>query len=175
MHLRDKEVSKIIAYAKSLGVTVEFKAAAPQDPAGTYEFGSSIITVYKKSRSSKTYLILTLLHELGHHLDWIYRDKKESKLLERALSRSNTNEKKVPKHLRKAIYEMEVDGTHFMPIIAKELDLKIPMWKIEAERDLDRWTYWVYYKENRDPFVKEIKAKRKQLQAEYKEKYSESK
>lgn len=170
MHLRDKEVSKLLAYAKGLGIKVKFKPYRTGCPGGEYCNEERTINVYKWPKQTKTDVILILLHELGHHIDWVYKNKRDPKVLLEALYKEESRTPKDPpisKRLRKRIYQCEYDGTAYMPIIAKELDLKIPMWKVEAEMECDRWVYKQYFITGDIPTTKEVAAKRKELRKQF--------
>lgn len=176
MHLRDREVDRIIKYAEGLGITVKFELYKRGLPAvACWELSPTpTITIFEYPSLSKTTKALMLLHELGHHLDWIYKGKKDSKRLEDALhrdwDRTPHKDPVLPKSLRKLIYQSEYDGTHYMPVIAKELDLKIPMWKILAEQAFDRWFAKAYLDSGEYPSSTEQGQKRREIRNEYKAK-----
>lgn len=170
-HLRDKEISRIIKYAEGLGLKVEIKAHKKNDPGATWDRENGTITVYQYKRQSKTDLILVLLHELGHQLDWIYNhDRQVDKVIEAALDAEDARQEGdpyLPKEQRYLIYKDECAGIAFMPVIANELGLKIPLWKVEIEAELDKWSYAYYWENGHMPSPSECKEKRRELRANY--------
>lgn len=166
-------------YAKGLGLNVIFKPYKRGSGTGGEYIGSTKeIIVYQGPNDSKTDTILILLHELGHHLDYIYKGKRDPKKLSEALNKEHGRKKNDPplaRHLRQYIFDCEYNGTQYMPVIAKELDLKIPLWKVEAEAKLDQWFYRTYLVHGKDPLRKQIKAKRRELRMQWKAKYEQTK
>lgn len=175
----DRELKRVVKYAKGLGLSVAFKPYKPRSGTGGYYDGvSKEIVVYQGSRDTKTDMILVLLHELGHHLDFIYKGKRDPKKLSEALDKEHARKETDPplaRHLRQFIFDCEYNGTQYMPVLAKELDLKIPLWKVEAEAKLDQWVYRRYLVHGKDPLRKATKAKRKQLRMQWKAKYEQTK
>lgn len=171
----DDELKRVVKYAKGLGLSVVFSPYKPgSGTGGEYDGVSKAIYVYQGRHDSKTDMILVLLHELGHHLDFIYKGKRDALKLQEALIKENSRKAGDPplaRHLRQYIYDCELHGTEFMPQIAKELDLKIPLWKVEAEAKLDQWVTRTYLVHGKDPLRKAIIAKRRELRNQWKVKY----
>jgi hypothetical protein len=169
----DKELQRLVQYGKGLGLTVLFKPYKKGSlTGGEYDGIGKEITIYSTSRTSKTDMLLILLHEFGHHLDFIYKGKRDPKKLIEALNKEDArkpNDPPLARGHRKYIYDCEMAGTAYMPVIAREIDLKIPMWKVEAEMELDRWIYRIYLQTGKEPKLKEIKTKRRELRNKLKE------
>ncbi len=171
--LKDKEVQRLVQYAKASGLTVTFKQAiAGAGIGGEYDGVNKEITVYTHSALTNADVILVLLHELGHHLDFIYKGKRDANTLLEALTKEDERklgDEPIPKHFRQYIYDCEVAGTYYMPVLARELDLKIPLWKVEAEKLLDRWIAKRYLLSGDTPPIYEIRAMRTRLRKKLKE------
>lgn len=168
MSYLDKEIERIIKYAEGLGLRVLFVRHEPGDPGATYDNISKEIQVYEYPNQTKTNIIMCLLHELGHHMDWVYNRKrgKDSTRLTKALSldwKRKDEDPPIAKYLRKEIYQMECRGIDYMDVIAKELGVKIPLWKVKAEQEFDKWIYKFYYLNGVNPTSKEKKTKKREL------------
>lgn len=177
MGVRDDDLKKLRHYAKSLGIKLIFKKQPRGDWSGAnWDFGDPMkpkIIVHTWPRQSKTCVILMLLHEFGHHLDWIHNDKtiseEERKALELESERTHRSAPIIDKTLRAAILRSELRGIDYMDVIAKELDIKLPLWKVKADQDLDRWTYTHYFKTGNMPTLKQIKEASKEIRRKYNE------
>lgn len=170
--LKDKEVRRVIRYANSLGLKVRFKKEGAGRVGAEYVQEDKRITVYTIPAYNRTDIVLMLLHEIGHHLDFIHRNKRDSKRLGVALERENNRkpgDPPIPRTYRQFIYNCEYAGTEYMPTIAKELDLKIPIWKVLAEQRLDRWIYLRYVSSGDLPSLDEIIMKRREYRRFYRE------
>lgn len=135
-------------------------------PWGTFSLRPLEIELYVNKAKSQTDLLLTLLHELGHYMDYKRGNKQipDAWLLED--QRMSDYDPKLTKKQRKTIYLDEVKGIKLMPEIAKELDLKIPKYKIYANMWFDIWSYRYYYDTgNFAPDKIRAKQKRKFLRA----------
>lgn len=162
MSFRDQELKRVEKYAQGLGIKITYKKQGKKDPEAEWTIDGTEITVYLRNRQSKTQIILDLIHELGHHMAWVYRGRKTPIKLDTALGRENPTKKQ-----RQAILEDEKDGAEYHVIIYKELGLSIPQWKVELERDLQLEMYNIYYKTGNFPKVKERKEIRKRLRSKH--------
>lgn len=170
-YLQD-DLSKLIKYAQGLGLKVSIKPynEGSREGAGWTTDGTEI-TLYKWPNQTITRMILNLLHELGHHLSWVYSGRVTTKRLEHALDleeqRKNDKSPVIPKRYRKLIYESEVKDAEYREQIALEVGLKVPAWKIKADKELDIWIYKMYYETGNTPLVKDITALYKELKDKY--------
>jgi len=176
MGIRDTEISRLKKYAEGLGIKVYFKPYIRGMGIAEWDLDDQSITIYEKKSFSKTDYILTFLHELGHHLDWVYNNRKNDpedvKAQELLCAGEIEGDRSdIPKKYRKRTYEMEKSGIYYMSIIYKELGLKIPYWKVKLQQDLDIYPYFILYKEGRFPTSKEDKEYRKKMTKIYKNKY----
>lgn len=168
MHIRDREIDRLKKYATALGVKVTLSTQTSDNAvAASWTTDGSNITIYVNKSHSKTDTILSLIHELGHHLWFIYEKERQPDLkIEEALMYPITKE--MPKKLRKKIYNLEVESAKYWDIIVKDVDIKIPKWKIEMAAEFDIWQYEVYYKTAEFPTDEEQINKHKQLIQKYK-------
>lgn len=174
-NIRDKELDRLIKYANGLGARVSIKKSKPGQKFGALwiEGGEEII-LYTWPRQSKVSLILNLMHELGHHLDFISKNRLEDQKIIKALledEEAAANNRKLDKEKRRLIFETEIAGVLYRPKIAKEVGITIPFYKIKADMDLDIWIYKRYYETGKMPFSYEIREKKDELSNFYKEKY----
>ena len=141
-----KELKRVEKYAQGLGIKVSYKKKGPTDPEADWSTDGTEITVYLRNRQSITQIILDLIHELGHHMEWIYNSRKIPSKLDKVLDKENHS-----KQERKIILEDEINGSKYHLSIYNELGLKIPKWKVILERDLSLLVYKYYYKYGKFP------------------------
>lgn len=155
--IRDEEIKRLIHYAKGLGVKVIIYNKDNEDAAALWTLDGSLIEVFAGTGSTKTDIILALLHELGHHVWFVHeKDRQPDLKFEQAIERQNLFEEDdsknpAPKHLRKKILDVEKAGTEWWFTIYKSVGLKIPEWKVNAEMEFDVWMYEVYYETGHFP------------------------
>lgn len=148
MSKQEQDIFKLKQYAKSLGLSVYFRKYEKGTGAAEYITNTSI-TIFVGSRTTKTEIILSLLHELGHHLD--YLATKTNPEIEKALEYLNNgkisgNRSDIPKKYRKIILDIEKSGINYMPVIYHMLDLSIPYYLVKLQQDVDLREYIVLYK-----------------------------
>jgi len=169
MGIRDREFNSLLLYAKSLGIRVTVHNKKGSDCLAFWLTDGSAINIYKNTIGNKTNLVLTLLHELGHHLDYVHTKKRNvSNRLIDAWGRENTKEKKTSLKTRKLIYNDEVAGTQWWDAIIKEVQIKIPKWRIDLQKEKDLWMYEVFVKTGDYPDNKQCKEKSKELKQKWK-------
>lgn len=172
MSVRDEEIKRLIYYAKGLGVKViVYKERRRKGDAAAWTTDGSQIEIFAKSNSSKTSIILSLIHELGHHVWFIHEKERQPDLkFDEALERENLvgkGDRAAPKHLRKKIYDVEKASTEWWNSIYKETDIKIPEWKLTAAMEFDTWMYEEYYETGFFPKGKHKKDKYREVQAKH--------
>ncbi len=131
--IRDREIDRLIQYAKLLGVTVLFEKYQRNYPMAIWNIlsdNSREIVIYKWSGISKTRIILNLLHELAHEKSFILQHRK---LDVKVLNAASKADEHLTKKERKIVYEMEKFDSQYRLEIAHELDIRIPKSKIEAD------------------------------------------
>lgn len=165
------DLTRLIRYAQGLGIRVLIKDYTGNgDGAGWTTDGTEIV-LYRWPRQTKIRMVLDLLHELAHHLSFVYSGRKTSKSLEKALHLEADRTKKdpiIPKRFRKLIYESEVKDAEYREIIANEVNLKIPKWRIKADKELDIWLYKWYYDTGNSATLKASSEKYSELKGKYK-------
>lgn len=158
MSIRDDEIKRLLNYAKSLNIQIVWKDNLG-DAGATWEELSKDKAIIKLTKyNNKTLTILYLLHELAHHLAWVYDDRKLSEAMDRAL-----RAEKPTYDTRRLIYEMEKRDAKYRYNIVKELNIKLSEKKLALDIQLDEWLYYEYWQRGKFPSVKEARAKRKQL------------
>jgi len=165
--VRDEEFRRLVLYAKGLGLEVIVKPL-PKTYGHHAEWvtdGSAII-LYKSSSINKTDLLLNLIHELAHHLDFVYRNRKENPKLIEALIASN-NVDSLTKEQRKLIYQTELDAIPYRELIYKETNMKFSLQKLLIHIEFDKWIYNYFYENGDFPYLYESKQKLKQLREKY--------
>lgn len=170
MHRRDQEIKRLVLYAKGLGIKVVIYNRASSHGQAMWSLDGSKIEIFAPKGTSKTDIILSCLHELGHHLSFVHDKEREMpKKLDRAWERENAD-KELSDHERKLIYEDEVAGTEFWDTIIHELDIRIPKWKVEAQKEIDLWMYEVFMKSGLYPTPSQQKKKYKEVRQKWKKK-----
>lgn len=176
--IRDEEIQRLVHYAKGLGVKVVFSSRKDDtDAAAEWSIDGTEITIFTKKQDSKTDTILSLIHEIGHHVWFIHEKNRQPDLkFEEAISiqdlvETEDRDRPTPKKLRKKIYEVELASSQWWETIYKETDMKFPIWKLHAQREFDVWVYEVFYKTGHFPKTSQKREKWKTIKEKYKEKY----
>lgn len=166
MNVRDRELERLEAYAKSLGIKVTYRKSKKEhsNAAEFYIDGSGII-VYTWPGLSKTRMILNLLHEAAHAVHWVHSKKKTNKDLVKALVRESNRSKgeSLSEADRKLIYEDEHIATHYWDQIIKLVDIKINPMVVLIRKKLDIFQYRYYYETGEFPTQKQVLLKKKEF------------
>lgn len=163
MAIRDEEIKRLIQYAKGLNLKVSFTDYVPYSrDAGYWSTDGSELIICLGKRDSKIEIVLTLIHELGHHLEWVHNHHRKPHV---ELNAAFDDEEK--KTNRKIIYQYEVNSSNWWDIIYKETDMKFPIKRLHIQKEYDIWQYEVYYETSKFPTKKESKDKLKQLRRKY--------
>lgn len=151
-NIRNEELKRLEKYAYGLGVSRITYSKPSGDSTGAEwvlnEDGTVEMVFYIHTRISKRSLILNFIHELAHHLSWIYRNKQDSPAILNALQSEYSRKRsdpELPKEERKLIYLMEKEDAKYREFIWKETDIKIPIEYLYADIDVDVWGYKRYY------------------------------
>lgn len=167
MHLRDEEIKRIILYLKALGAKVVIRDYAWEDSGEIILEPKFTINVNKRQHTSKTELIMTLLHEAAHLRYTIVNDYKFSDAFLNEVLELGHSHKKIPKKQRKEIAKFEISSLELMPEIAKELNLKVPEWKVRFNMEFDQWVYTYLEKHGSFPPSEKSKEMRKKLKEKH--------
>lgn len=170
--IRDDEIKRLIHYAKAMGIRVTFYQKSGEGDDAKWALDGTEIVVFNVKRKTKTQIILDLIHELGHNLWWIHEKNRQPDLkFDEAISRENIYaedpESPTPKHLRKKIWDVEAAGTKWWDSVYKDVNLKIPRWKVEASKEFDIWMYEMYYENGHFPKGKQGKEKYMEIQRKW--------
>ena len=174
--IRDKEIDRLIHYAKGLGTRVVFSKKNNGD-AAEWNLDGTEITIFTNSQDSKTDTILSLIHEIGHHVWFIHeKNRKPDLKFEEAISIQNLVEtedrnRPTPKKMRKKIYEVELASAQWWETIYKETDMKFPIWKLHAQKEFDIWIYEYFYNTGNFPTISQKTNKWRIIREKYKGKY----
>ncbi len=163
MGIRDLEISRLLHYAKGLGVKVTIYNRTHPNMEAEWATDGSSINIYAGKACTKTNLILHFLHELGHMTAFINQQNRQvDEAFDEALE-EGADEKK--KH-RLKILQVERAGITWWDQIIKDVDIKLASWKIEAQKEIDILQYEVFYErgdwlggKERDKAYKKIRAK----------------
>lgn len=156
--IRDREIERLIQYAQGLGIQVTVIAHKRGDPGAEWDTITQHITLYKWPRQTKRLMLLNLLHELAHHMAWIYTGRQNDPKTDLALATEAARDSKtgpIPKPMRKLIYVSELNDSKYREQIYHEVGLKMPLIHLHADIELDIWTYNQYYLTGDIPTLRE--------------------
>jgi hypothetical protein len=170
--IRAKEIQRLQKYSQGLGISVSFKNHSPGLAGATWTVAPDNtveLILYTWKNQTKTQIILNFLHELAHHMAWVYQGREFTEELANIL---NKNYEGVPltKKERYAVFKEERDDAVYRLQIAKEIGIKVPEWKITVDCKLDEWIYYYWYKNDKYPTDVATKEKRKELTNVYRPK-----
>lgn len=154
---KSHEIYRLIWYARGMGVKVKFKRYIPRSYVHAYwlEDGSEI-TIFFKPGMSLRYLTLSLIHELGHHKDYIHRGRKEDILFSKAHDKIEDRNKRNKKYW-KTILKTEIEGTKYWFDIYRDTGCTFPIKYLYKAMDKDIWVYRFAADHSRDPNIQEKK------------------
>ena len=171
MSIRDEEFKRLLLYAKGLGLKVTVYNKPNKHAMAEWIMDGSEIKIYASGQTSKTELVLTLCHELGHHLEYVHSKKRKiSNKLDTAWGRENGRKagEILPESTRKLIYQDEAAGIRYWDVIIKDVHIKISKWKVELRKEFDLWVYEYFWKNGEYPTRPECRTKTKELRAKWK-------
>lgn len=173
MGVRDEEIKRLIHYGQGLGVKVTILSGKDKDNDGYWALDGTEILICAGNHDSKTELILSLIHELGHHVWFIHeKDRQPDFKFEEAIDRELLKEEEkgniTPKHLRKKIYNVERASAEYWYVIYKDTGIQIPEWKLFAQREYDVWMYEEYYEKGEYPKGEQKRKKLKEIRKKWK-------
>jgi len=171
MKMVRSEFKRVIQFAKGLGLEVKI-VSKPSDFHGHYAEpcleGSGVITIVKSGKTTLTFQLATLLHEIGHHLDFT-----ENKIaIEAYHFIEGSSDKKAPEWARKAIYNSERRAIQNAEKLYWTLMLKVPYWRIRQEFEVDLYLYSVFLRTADFPLEEELVKFRKHWARRHKKQFS---
>lgn len=157
--IRDEELNRLIRYAQGMGLSVRFKpyVNGSKDEAQWTVDGTEI-TVFVRPRTSKLDKVLSLIHELGHHKAFVARGREIDPELDEALGQEENS-----KRQRKAILIDEREGVENWDQIYHDTNCKFGVDRLNKQKELDVWSYEVYYESGKFPTRAMKYKKRKQV------------
>jgi hypothetical protein len=174
--VRDEEIARLTKYAEGMGLKVRFSRENTRDFAAWTLDGSELF-VFTRNCKAKIDVVLSMIHELGHHCWFVHERKRRPDLkFEEALDRMNVidenlSDEILPKKHRQTIYDREKAGTAYWEGIYKETDMRFPIWKLYAAMEMDMWVYEEFLKTGRFPPIIKRKAVSKEISRSHKERY----
>lgn len=163
--VRDLEIKRLVLYLKACNVKVTIRDYAFDHMGEVTGDIPAKININKRRHTSKTELVLTLLHEACHIK---YSSLHPDLHFEGLDVEANGDFKKATKKQRYDNYKFEHDSLQLMPDLAMELGIKIPEWKILMQRDLDIWEHYHFYENDIYPNRKESRIQLRKLKLRYK-------
>jgi len=168
--IRDKELERLISYAKGLGLKVTF-SNKDYGASALWSLDNSEITICKNKNKSKIETILSIIHELGHSLHNTHeQNRKIDTKLEEALNHIEDAEEfniESKKRQRKISLDCEIAGTKYWHVIYKDTNMNFPIWRLEAAMEFDLYQYEYFYENDRWPSFKEKSKKKKEIKKKH--------
>lgn len=169
MSLQRNELKRVVKFAESLGVKVHFLDAASRDYHGAYfhpdKFEPGRIEVCRTKRTTITFQIATLLHEIGHHIDFTETGKIPE-------SYNLIDSENCPVWARQAVFNAEKRACAHAEKLYWTLRLRIPFWKVKMELSADVFLYRVFRNSGVYPPIYEVDSFRKKWKKRFKDRYS---
>lgn len=155
------DTDKLKQFAKLIGIPV-VKQNGPKGDGGAfiYDGPDSHIVMHHSDA-------LTLLHEMGHALDWIQQGRPGAGQIPKQLGMAT---KKMRRQDRFVIWVFERKAIYNMKLIHTMLQLEIPKGELRAMMMHDLWCYSSFYRKGKYPTYRERKQKYKHFTAMYKDK-----
>lgn len=169
MSFQKTELKRLVKFAESLGVKVLFVEYSNRDYHGCYihpeKFEPGIIEVCKSPRTSYTFQISTLLHEIGHHLDFIESGRIPD-------SYNLIDSENCPEWARRAIFNAEHRAVKHAEKLYWTMRLRVPFWKVKMELSADIYLYRTFRATGNYPKEKELREFRRKWKKRYKKRFS---
>lgn len=162
MHYLKKEFDRLVKYTQGLDVKVTFSREKQNSASAAWTTDGKEIIIYDKTLKGPLQLLLDFLHELSHHRAYIENGRKENLKTNKILDKEASG-KELTASQRKHMYEGEMNDYKWQLVIHNEVGSKIPLWRLQAEIDLDTWIYRHYWLKAEWPLMKDVKAKRREF------------
>lgn len=175
--VRDDELKRLESYANSLGITVSYKKFKKEFAPAFFDIDNSSITIHIWPGVTKTRLVLLMLHEVAHAMQWVNAGKTSSPDLIAALHKENDRKpgESIAEEYRKLIYEDEHNATHYWDGLVKLLDIRLKPSVILIRKKLDIFAYRYYYETGDFPTDTLMVQKKKEFVDEIKKQSSKRK
>lgn len=170
MSVLGDELKRVVKFAEGLGLKVKFLTPDLKDYHGLYSHPDrhekGLIEVCRNAKTSKTFQIITLLHEIGHHIDFT-----ENRMVSECYSFLDPEAGKAPEWARKAIFNSECRAVKYGEKLYWTLMLKIPFWKVKQELACDIFVYRTFLKTSDFPNTKQVAEFKKRWAKRNKKRY----
>lgn len=141
--ITNAELKRLIKITKALGVRIKIVQKTGRYPyAGEYTPSrrhKGLIVIYQSSGISQHDMFLILLHELGHHIDFLIRKKIPDAYY-------YIDQEYCPRWARRSILNAERHAIQYAEILYHHFEFKFPYWKVKKECAFDYYQYWYFYK-----------------------------
>jgi hypothetical protein len=149
-----------------MGVIVRFKSYVKKSgDRAEWTLDGKEITIFTEKNDSKIQLILSLIHELGHHKGFVNNGRKLDPKVDEALG--DEEERKVS---RRRIYLDEAKDAEYWEEIYNDTNCNFPINKLYLQKEFDIWSYEFYYENGNFPDNKDRAKKMKELKNKYRRK-----
>lgn len=168
--IRDEENKRIDLYLKGQGLKVITYNRASKEQAAYWTIDGTEMACYIHPTDSKTEVIFHKIHEGSHHLTFINDYKRKTpKKLEAAVDAEAALKKGkiLAKRHRQTLYDHEVLGLAWWDVIVRDVNIKIPKWKIEFQKEYDLFPYSYLLEHGVWPSRKLRKENRRELRAKW--------
>ncbi len=146
--VRKEELRRLCRYAEGLGTRVRFAPRKKGHNAYAewelFTDNTTLITIYTYPGVSRLSLVLSLIHELGHHRDFIAGNRRDT-------GEPSGDEVNLTREQRKQIYDYELRGMKYWKQIYHDTDCRFPIWRLfmQMEIDIEAYHYYCIHGKNR--------------------------
>lgn len=164
--VRDDEIKRLVYYAKGLGLVVRVRSYIPYSRKAAEHIslpnGEAELVLFISPRDSKMDTVLSLIHEIGHHHDYIHRG--------RSFDRNEDEDElvKLGKPGRLKILQNEIRGTRYWNRVYVDTGCTFPKWKLFCQMEFDLWQYYHIYRTGKLPTKSKRVEKMRHLIRKYK-------
>jgi len=142
--ITNPELKRLIKITRALGIRIKIIQKTGRYPyAGTYSAPTrrsrGLIEIYKSNGVSQHDMFLILLHELGHHIDFLIRRRVPEAYY-------YIDQEYVPRWARRSILSAEKHAVQYAEILFLHFEFKFPYWKVKRECAFDYYQYYYFYK-----------------------------
>lgn len=162
---RQREMERLIRYAQGMSAKVQIRPyRSKADGLAAWDLftdNSVTITIYRKKGMSDLEIVLSMIHELGHHRDFIALNRRD--IGEPDAGRGLTKEQ------RKQVYDYELRGMRYWKQIYHDTDCRFPIWRLFQQMELDIAAYHHYYLHGKDWTKREARKLAKEIRQKHRE------
>ena len=148
MNIRNREIKRLVNYAKGLGCTVKIKnvlTIKKNSSVAEMELDTNIIYLYITPKCSKISIVFSLIHEIAHYKGYIKR-KRIVSIREDYVYGRYSKDKTLPLSLRKQIFKDEKKDLYYWNGIIKDCNIQINPNRIAMQKELDLLWYKLFVK-----------------------------